>query len=974
MNKKQFIPDSLPVWFPDEEFIKTTNIWKSMNQLGFKDYVTFHQWSTAHYPEFWQMITTKLNIVFDKPYSKVVDLSKGIEFPYWFPDSKLNIANSCFHANEAAIAIIEQTSEGVLKKTTYGELNKLSNRVANTIHHYLKRGDRVGISMPMSKEAIAIYLGIIKAGCCVVSIAESFAAPEIASRLRIANVKIIFTQDQIIHQNKHIPLYEKIIDANAPFTIVLPAKERLAVSIRQQDMGWNDFLDKNDQLTAVSCDPEEETNILFSSGTTGEPKAIPWTHITPIKCGSDAYFHLNIQSDDILCCPTSLGWMMGSWLMYATFFNQATMAIYDGSYNNREFGQFIQNNEITILAITPSLVKNWRQSKCMEGLDWHAIKLFCSTGECSHANDVEYLSSLAHHRPVIEYCGGTEIGGAYITSTLIQPLAPATFTTPALGIDFAIIDEQGRISDNGEVALIPPSIGLSTKLLNKNHHEIYYAHMPRLSSGKILRRHGDYVEQCANGFYRIHGRVDDTMNLNGIKISSAEIESVLNTIPYISEVAAVAIQPVNGGPSQLIIYAVPKLTETFDVNQLKKDMQNAIKHDLNPLFKIHDVVMVECLPRTVSNKVMRRILREQYEPTPSRKKIIKNKAKKKICLALQGGGAYGAYTWGILDKFLENEQLEIDAISATSAGSVNAIVLAQGMQQGGHQGARNALRDFWRTLSSYGAYYSPIRSFWSGNSGTFLANDMFAQSSFLWFDFFIRNFSPYILNPLNFNLLRLVLSDRIDFKKLHRHNKIKLFLCATNVKTGMLKIFENSEITLDTIIASACLPNLFQAVEIDGEYYWDGGFLGNPPIFPLIYHSKVNDIVIIHNNPIIRDTVPISSTDITNRINEISFNSSLLRELRVIAFISKIIDKGWIKEEYQEMMKKRYIHIIRSDEIMNQFTLINKYNWCWDFISHLYDLGRITADNWLKINFDHLGRKPTIDFYEFLGDDTQTSE
>lgn len=966
-----------PVWFPRQEDIKKTNIAKLMQERGFSSYDELHHWSVTNKTDFWNTMIGKLNIIFDKTYKSIVNLSDGIESPHWFPDSQLNIINSCWRQqpnHDDHIAIITQNEQGKIKKISYAELDKLSNRVANSISKHFQVGERIAIIMPMTIESIAIYLGIIKAGCCVVSIPDSFSANEIAKRLRIAKTKVVFTQDIILHAGEHLNLYEKIIDANVGLAIVFSAKNNYK-KIRNQDISWVNFLSDDDTFSAVSLDPGAYTTILFSSGTMGEPKAIPWNQTTPIKCASDAYLHHDIQTNDVICWPTSLGWMMGSWLIYAVLINHATIAIYEGSANSRNFGKFVQDVKVTLLGIVPTLVKTWRDSGCMEGLDWRSIKLFSSSGECSNIDDMFYLMSLTNYRPIIEYCGGTEIGGAYITGTLIQPSAPSAFTARALGLDFKIIDEDGSLIDNGEVALIPPSIGLSTELLNKNHHQIYYANMPKLPSGEILRRHGDQIKQFANGFYRLFGRIDDTMNLSGIKVSSAEIETILNMLPSINETAAIAINPTEGGPSKLIIYAVLKPTIKINIPLLKKDMQQAIKNNLNPLFKIHEVIIADYLPKTSSNKIMRRILREEYEEEKSKNhaKIIKeSRSKKKICLALQGGGAYGAYTWGILDKFLEDERLEIDAISATSAGSVNAVVLTIGMINGGNQGARNALNDFWQTLCQYGSYLSPIRQA-SPFLGPHLDLDIASQASFILFDLITRTFSPYMLNPFNFDLLKIILCEKIDFKKIRINNQIKLYLSATNVKSGMLHVFENPEISVDAVLASACLPNLSQAVRINGEYYWDGGYLGNPAIFPLIYNSNVDDIIIIHNNPIIRDSIPMTSTDIDSRVNELSFNSSLMRELRAIAFVTKLIDKGWIKDEYRDKLRRKYLHMIRSDEVMNQFYLINKYNWHWGFISHLRDLGRNTAEIWLKNNFHHLGKKQTIDFNEFLGADTQTS-
>jgi acetyl-CoA synthetase len=223
-----------------------------------------------------------------------------------------------------------------------------------------------------------------------------------------------------------------------------------------------------------------------------------------------------------------------------------------------------------------------------------------------------YLMSLAGYRPVIEYCGGTEIGGGYITGTVVQSASPATFSTPALGLDFVLVDESGGFGYRGEVFLMPPSIGLSNELMNRDHHEVYYEGAPRGPNGELLRRHGDEIERLGAGYYRAHGRADDTMNLGGIKVSSAEIERTLNRVEGVNETAAVAVAGEGGGPGRLVVYAVCIPGAETDSGRLAGAMQAEIKKHLNPLFKIHDVVVVDSLPRTASNKVMHRKLREEY--------------------------------------------------------------------------------------------------------------------------------------------------------------------------------------------------------------------------------------------------------------------------------------------------------------------------------------------------------------------------
>jgi len=465
--------------------------------------------------------------------------------------------------------------------------------------------------MPMTAEAVAIYLGIIKAGCIVVGIADSFRPKEIATRLRLATAVAVFTQDVMLRGGKSLPLYANLVEANAPTTIVLPAENNLSVSLRAGDVAWQSFLETTGDFKTITREPADAINILFSSGTTGDPKVIPWNQTTPIKCAMDAHFHQNIQPGDVLVWPTNIGWMMGPWLIFASLLNRATMGLYSGAPTGREFGRFVQDTKATMLGVVPSLVKAWRNTGCMEKLDWNRIKVFSSTGECSNADDMRWLMSLAGSKPVIEYCGGTEIGGGYITGTVTRPCELGTFNAAALGLDFEILDETGNPVDTGELFIVPPSIGLSTTLLNQNHHQIYFAETPQTVSGEILRRHGDQMEKLPNGYWRALGRADDTMNLGGIKVSSVEIEHVLQSVPDVAEVAAIAVSP-DGGPSQLVICAVCVNGRFSNKSDLLTAMQNIIKRELNPLFKIHDLILMDKLPRTASNKVMRQALREYW--------------------------------------------------------------------------------------------------------------------------------------------------------------------------------------------------------------------------------------------------------------------------------------------------------------------------------------------------------------------------
>lgn len=604
--------DLTPAWEPTPEFIRTTNIAWLQQQTGLESYEALHSWSVQHREEYWRLAIERLGIRFQRPFERLMDLSAGVEQPGWLKSAQLNVVESCFGAPADSPAIIYQREGGPLASLSVGELKALVDGVAaNLRRRGFRVGDTVAILMPMTAESVAIYLGIIRAGCVAVGIADSFQPKEVANRLQQAGALGVFTQDVQMRGGKTLGLYANVVEAGAPAAVVVPGKDWLSVSLREGDCTWSEFLRPVNNLEAEPRESADPLTILFSSGTTGRPKAIPWTQTTPIKCGADAHFHQNVHPGDVLVWPTSLGWMMGPWLVFASLLNRATIGLYYGAPTGTEFGQFVQNSKATMLGLVPSLVRTWRNTDCMRAVDWRGLKLFSSTGECSDPDDMRWLTSLAGGRPIIEYCGGTEIGGAYITGTVTRPCIPGTFNTPALGLDAVLLDEKGMPAEKGEAFIQPPSIGLSTTLLSQDHHQVYFAGTPTGPHGQVLRRHGDQMQKLRDGYWRALGRADDSMNLSGIKVSSAEIEQVLQSVPNVLETAAIAISP-DGGPSQLVIFAACSAGYQATKAEVMAAMQNALKRDLNPLFKIHDVVLVDALPRTPSNKVIRRELRARY--------------------------------------------------------------------------------------------------------------------------------------------------------------------------------------------------------------------------------------------------------------------------------------------------------------------------------------------------------------------------
>ncbi len=593
-----------PKWIPSAAVISAANLTGAISDRGLADYDEFYEWSRRDRAGFWGHTVQRLGIRLAVEATTVLDGTP--EHPVWFPGARLNIAESCFMAPPEAIAIRYQIA-GVIHEMSYRELRSEANRVANGLGELgIGVGDRVAIAMPMNREAVLAYLGIVLAGAVVVSIADSFAPDEIATRLRIAGARLVVTQDVIRRGAKALPMLSKVIAAGADRAIVVGTSG--AAELRPGDLAWSDFLSDNVELDGVLRDPGDHMNILFSSGTTGDPKAIPWTQLSPVKAASDAHYHQDIHPSDVVAWPTNLGWMMGPWLIYASLINRATMALSDEVPTGAGFAGFVEAAGVTVLGLVPSLVAAWRSSGIAEECDWSKIRLFSSTGEAANPDDMAYLMDLAGNKPVIDYIGGTEISGGYMTCTVLHPYIPGTFTTPTLGGGVHIIDEDGRPARDGELFIEPPCVGLSVELLNRDHHDVYYAGTPDI--GVVIRRHGDHIEQLDNGYYRTQGRVDDAMNLGAIKVGSAEIERIVLGIAGLREAAAIAVEPVGGGPSKLVMYAV--VDGDVDATELKRMMQQRIRTQLNPLFKIADLVVVDVLPRTASAKVMRRSLRADY--------------------------------------------------------------------------------------------------------------------------------------------------------------------------------------------------------------------------------------------------------------------------------------------------------------------------------------------------------------------------
>ena len=331
-----------------------------------------------------------------------------------------------------------------------------------------------------------------------------------------------------------------------------------------------------------------------------------------------------------------------------------------------------------------------------------------------------------------------------------------------------------------------------------------------------------------------------------------------------------------------------------------------------------------------------------------------DKGPKFIDVALQGGGSHGAFTWGVLDRLLQEESLEIEAISGTSAGAMNACAVVEGMAIAGREGAREKLRNYWMSVAD-AAHFSPFKvTPMDRLLGRWTLN---YSPSFLWSKSLFRYLSPYQFNPFDINPLRAIVEQNFNFDVINNSKSLKMFLCATNVRTGRPKIFRKSEFCTEAVLASACLPFLSQAIEIDGEAYWDGGFMGNPPLFPLIDETQARDLILVQINPFERPEVPKTPYEIDDRLNEITFNASLIKELRSLYFLAETIhEEGLEREAYRDAR----LHMISAESELLELGASSKMNAERAFLEHLYEIGRETGEQWLIGHLDDVGVKGTF--------------
>lgn len=553
-----------------------------------------------------------------------------------------NLIRLCFAQGMRSAVVAGDSSSGELRTTrlSYKEMELLCFRVGTAIKKILPANlpARVSVIMPMTPLSCAVVLGLVGLGVGVVPIAESFSAAEMATRMQIGETQIAVTVDGFIRGGRLIEMAPRVREAcklAGVKTLIVSRRDQSPDPLEPGELDLASFLAMVEETVAwPNFPPDTVSWVLFSSGTTGTPKAIPWTHDNALRAGIDAHVHIDVSPGDVVIMPTSHGWMMGPWLMLAALLNGAAFALPPGAPTGPEFFTFLRTAGVTVCGVVPTMVKNWRAQAAThkrlvrEGLS--RIKCFLSTGEASSPELYFWLMAQAQGiRPVMEYIGGTEIGGAFLSASLCVPAVPSAFFGPTIGNSVVLLsvsseEDQGvgvqtvlpsDPGSEGELAIYGHSIGHSTRLLNRDHDDAYFKGMPS-HKGVKLRRHGDrmtILTGLASGYFRSDGRCDDAFNLGGVKVSSAELEHCIVThVPGVRDCAAVGPQSPGGGLEVLVVYLVPvESARPLSRVVFEDTVRQAIRTHLNPFFHVEKLFLVSDLPRTASQKVMRRVLRDR---------------------------------------------------------------------------------------------------------------------------------------------------------------------------------------------------------------------------------------------------------------------------------------------------------------------------------------------------------------------------
>ena len=627
MNENPTFPSEF-VWQPSADYINQAHLTRFIQQNNLEDFNDLLVRSTQDVAWFTEAVLHYLDIEFYKPYSQVLDLSRGIAWPRWVVGGEMNIVHNLLDKYigtpvEHQPALISERESGRVDTLTYGQLHRKVNQAANALRSLgLGSGDAVGLYMPMTWEIVVAMLAIAKIGGIILPLFSGYGSGAIASRLADAEAKALFTADGFERRGNPVEMKATADQAieNVPslqHTIVVD-NLGLPVNINSgRDHWWHELVDhQSDQAETAVVDAEQILMIIYTSGTTGRPKGAVHTHAGfPIKAAQDMAFGTDVHPGDRVYWITDMGWMMGPWLVFGSMILGATYLIYDGApdypHTNRLW-EMVERHQITTLGVSPTLIRSLMASgdESFSSYNLSSIKLFASTGEPWNPDPWMWLFEKigAGKRPIINYSGGTEISGGILMGNSLLPLKPTAFSAPCPGIAADIYNEDGKPVRNqvGELVIKAPWIGMTRGFWGdpKLYEETYWSRWPNTWV------QGDFGMVDQDGQWYIHGRSDDTIKIAGKRLGPAEIESILVAHPKVIEAAAIGVpDEIKGNRVVVLCVLAPESDPSKDLEQLLKDL---VSKSLGKPLKPSQILFVHDLPKTRNAKVMRRMVRAAY--------------------------------------------------------------------------------------------------------------------------------------------------------------------------------------------------------------------------------------------------------------------------------------------------------------------------------------------------------------------------
>lgn len=616
------------VWRPMPEHIERANLTAFMRAHEIEDFEELMQRSTSDAAWFTDAVLKFLDIQFYEPYSKVVDLSEGIQFPKWCADGKMNIVHNCVDKWQSSViadqlSVVWEGEERVTKSLTYKELYKEVNKAANALRSLgLGKGDAIGIFMPMTPEIVIALLAIAKIGGIILPLFSGYGAGAIVSRLADANAKALFAADGAFRRGKAVEM-KSIADEAAEqidslkHLIVLKRTGQAIKMKEERDHWWHELVNiQSDKAKTEITSAEDPLMIIYTSGTTGKPKGAVHTHCGfPVKAAQDMAFGTDVHSGDVIYWMTDMGWMMGPWQVFGSLLLGATMFLYDGAPDfpaPDRLWELVEKHKINQMGVSPTLIRSLipQGDGHFKKHDLSSLKCFASTGEPWNPDPWMWLFEKVGEGklPIINYSGGTEISGGIVMGNPLLPLKPCAFSAACPGMDADVVDENGKSIRNavGELVIKAPWIGMTRGFWNdrQRYLDTYW------SRWENVWVHGDFAAIDNDGLWYILGRSDDTIKIAGKRLGPAEVESILVRHEAIMEAAAIGV-PHDVKGSELILFAVTR-PGVVRSDVLRQQLHEMVAAEMGKALAPKAILFVSDLPKTRNAKVMRRVIRAAY--------------------------------------------------------------------------------------------------------------------------------------------------------------------------------------------------------------------------------------------------------------------------------------------------------------------------------------------------------------------------